>query len=186
MSRTKHTTSLKYLVSDDVIEEIKIIEKSTGKYDLHLLHKSLLKNILRNINPKYLFGLKAIELRQKRNSPYANKLGSYSPTEKIIKIYSIEVSPIFPKLPKDWIKSIESFQGEIIEFPNFKRIKWQKQGHAVLWYINFVLCHELGHHYVNMSKFRRKQTYKPAIAEIRANYWAKVIFEEYLENLLRE
>ena len=183
MSKTLRTTNFKYRQKEFSLDEIRIIERDFGKYDFHPFNKTRLIEILKVVDPKYLFELKTIELRQKRNSIFSNRLGSYRFGERKVILFSIHPSPFFiGKFNDYWKFYIGKFGGKIIEEEKYSQIKWERPVDRLRWYLNFVVFHEIAHHYICMNRFRRKLIYKRKVDEGRAIKLADRIFEEFMKS----
>ena len=66
----------------------RVIARRPSPGDVHPLSKQALSGILRQTPIEYLYGLKRIELRPRRNNKIGEPFGCYLPDEKTIWLYS--------------------------------------------------------------------------------------------------
>ena len=123
---------------------------------------------------EYLYGLKQIELRP-RADQVGNPYGFYSPGEKLIVLYSA---------PRVWelgrvsdepsllgqIAVLEDYGAQVRRDRNKLMVHWPESVGLEKLYFWQVFLHELGHHYSNQWKRRRKRPpwgrYQEIVAEL--------------------
>ena len=135
----------------------RIVVREPRKGDVHPLTRDQIWYYLAMVPPAYVYGLKAVELRPRKDAlgcPY----GLYSPRDKRIWLYSCPA--------REWhfsneiwhsAKAILTWGAQIVESEGSSgdiAVQWNDPVDIELFLVD-VLLHELGHHYVHQYKSSR-------------------------------
>lgn len=160
----------------------RIVVKPPSDGDIHPLTKQDLNRLFKRIPIEYLYGLKRIELRPRKNKEVGSPFGQYCASERVITLFS---------LPDEWkLKSIGSsifcsltkFYAEISEEKDFVIVRWRDQSVMCLWYYCDVFTHELGHHYRAQYRHKNgglgKYEHEEFVAELHAKRFTDALFRK--------
>jgi len=128
------------------IECPRIVVQKPRPGDIYPIDRKLMKTILERIPVEYIYGLKKIALRSRKNNRIGYPYGYYRYSDRMIVLYSVPSNAwVLDGFSSQWRKAFRNW-GMTLE----------KQGESVLgiWegsglrrFFCAVLCHELGHHY---------------------------------------
>jgi len=165
----------------------RIVTRKPRTGDIHPLTRATISNYLLMVPPAYFYGLKAVELRPRKDAvgcPY----GLYSPDEKRIWLYSC------PSREWRFSKEIWSRHKELLargaqivtsdDGSNDVVVEWNDPFDIELQFVN-VLLHELGHHYVNQYKSSRGTPATHSRNEAVADVHVTKLWQQILANLDR-
>lgn len=143
--------------SDDFPQMPRIVNRKPRIGDIHPLTRDQIATYLLLVPPAYVYGLKAIELRPRKNAvgcPY----GRYSVDEKRIWLYSCPAREWhFSEETWPCHKGVLSDGAKIITSENAGKevvVEWNDPIDIELFFVD-TLLHELGHHYVNQYRSSR-------------------------------
>lgn len=161
MSRSRNTERIENKANDSFsIDDIKLVRRKPFVADIHPLEKNDIKSILRSIPIKYLYKLKTIELRPRKNEP-GNPWGQYLRSESKIILYS---HPLIIEDGSEYalnmaFASNKSFS-VLADIKNENGKDYSVWSKAMLQYFYIeILFHEIGHHYYTVTKFNKKPIY---------------------------
>ena len=137
----------------------KIIERKPYPGDTHLLSKQTIKLLLSRIPKEYVYGLTEIELRARE--PNRNKpLGYYDIVDQKIVLYSMGDSmQVNLQKVRDAIKfkaHYEWYKAKVEIGDPTITVTWEDKEWREYWFIKEVFLHEIGHHYSEFYKCRKK------------------------------
>ena len=135
----------------------RILERKAARGDQHPLTKRRLQELLGTVPVEYLYGLKAIELRG-RISEIGKPFAYYTRDEKRIVLYSLPDKWELPNEPflltrgmwRHFVKTNKTDKGYTVE--------WFDPEMMGFWFYIDVFAHELGHHYRNQYRKKRKRS----------------------------
>lgn len=134
----------------------RIVERKPRRGDVHPLPKKLLSSVLHNLPPKYIYGLSRIELRARETKAIGQPYGVYLLDEKAINLYSLPVEYELEYLRSEREIELRQFGAIISKSGSISSIRWSETGQLSHWYYCCILAHEIGHHFRNQYKQRRK------------------------------
>lgn len=137
----------------------RVVERICLKTDFYPFGKHLIAKLLKIIPREYIYGLKRIELRPRPNSDIGNPYGIYWLDEKIVILYSVPkgIWEYSNQLSQGWQDLFELHDARILKENESKiQVVWEKNVDLAYFIYKEVLLHELGHHYENQYKTKRK------------------------------
>jgi hypothetical protein len=163
----------------------RIVNRKPRTGDVHPLTRNQVWYYLLMVPPAYVYGLKAVELRPRKDAvgcPY----GLYSPGEKRIWLYSCPSrewrfsEEIWPRH-----KGVLTSGAQIVTSENASNdvvVEWNDPIDIELLFVD-VLLHELGHHYVNQYKSSRGKPATHSRNEAVADVHVKKLWQQIHANL---
>ena len=160
------------------IEYPRIVFRKPRLGDLHPIDKKLMKSILERIPVEFIYGLKTVEMRSRKNEKIGDPYGLYRYSERMIVLYSVPsdswvldgFTPLWRKAFRAWGSKVEK-QGKTF----FCTWAPSKLKH----FFCAVLCHELGHHYTfqydSKNKLIPHQTTNENLADLHGSRILKAI-----------
>lgn len=158
----------------------RIVNRKPRIGDIHPLTRDQVWNYLLLVPPAYVYGLKAIELRPRKDAvgcPY----GLYSSVEKRIWLYSCPArewhfsEEIWPRH-----KAVLTAGAQIIASQNAGKdvvVEWNDPIDIELLFVD-VLLHEMGHHYINQYRSSRGSPATNFREEALANVHVKKLWQQ--------
>lgn len=160
----------------------RVVVKPPTLGDAHPLTRRDLSKLFQEIPLEYLYGLNRIELRGRLNNEIGRPFGQYSPTEKVITLFSLPYEWRFQSLKQGFRSSLLRFYPQIVDEDDSVIVRWPKPEIMSLWFYLDVFTHELGHHY--RVQYRHKNgglgRYKDEelVAELHAERFTNKLFEK--------
>ena len=106
----------------------RIIERRPYSGDVHPIPKTVLQYLLPEVPLKYLYGLKAIELRG-RQGPIGDQFGMYFPDEKTVRLFSLPLEWRFTRI-SNWLRrSLTTNGAEVPEGEDGVHVSRPKPAH---------------------------------------------------------
>jgi len=171
------------------IEYPRVVERKASRGDIHPLSKSALNRLFRNMLPiEYLYGLKRIELRPRKNSRIGCPFGEYQWDERVIRLYSLPLEWNLDYFDKELLDSITKYHKNIGPAESGERliyVKWPEEPMLGMWYYSYVLTHELGHHFNEQYKAKKKRLQTFRHEEMVADLHSKRLTAELHKELER-
>ena len=134
----------------------RVIERKPRRGDIHPIPKKLMNVVLRELPEKYVYGLSRIELRARGTDAIGQPYGVYRLDEKAIILYSLPVRWELEYLRSEREAELRQFGADISTSASISSIQWMENGHLSHWYYCCIFAHEMGHHFRNQYKNRRK------------------------------
>jgi len=160
----------------------RVIERKAYPGDKHPVSKKKIQHILKSIPKEYVYGVTEIELRA-REPNRGKPLGYYGTQDQKIVLYSLpEVMQInkrkirCSRRLKDYYESYEATV-EMDEASLY--VSWQEIAWKEYWFIKHVVLHELGHHYSEFYKCKRKAPDSRWKQEYLANYYRDKLVRDH-------
>jgi hypothetical protein len=116
----------------------------------------LLNSLLREIPGKYLYGISRIELRARETKAIGEPYGVYLLDEKAIILYSLPGEWELEYLRSTREDELRQFGAIVSTSGLISSIRWTKPRQLSRWFFSCIFTHELGHHFRNQYKQRRK------------------------------
>ena len=139
-----------------------VIERQPSIGDIHPLDKKRLRELLPSLPQEYLYGLRSIELRPRKNAFVGYPFAQYRIKEKVICLFSLPFPTwSMPKLRKESRRIYRRFGADVISDSNSSQVHWPDVESLRRFQNEFVFLHELGHHY--QYRFKTK---KPLPADV--------------------
>jgi hypothetical protein len=165
----------------------RIVARKPRTGDIHPLTRNTIWNYLQLVPPAYVYGLKAVELRPRKDAvgcPY----GLYSPVEKRIWLYSCP-SREWHFSNEIWTrhKGVLASGAQVVTSGNASNdvvVEWNDPFDIELLFVD-VLLHELGHHYVNQYRSSRGAPATRSRAEAVANVHVGKLWRRIIANVDR-
>lgn len=156
MSRSYRTQKKSITVENKILRDLngsivlpRIIVRKPKRGDIHPISKRDLLRALEKTPTEYLYGISRIELRLRQSEEIGKPFAYYSKRDKSIVSYSLPANWSFKTLSSGLRKSISRYYGIIEESPDGVQVKWPERIILSLWFLEEVVNHELGHHFVN-------------------------------------
>ncbi len=159
----------------------RLIQRKPHQEDVHALPKQALARLLTRIPQTYLYGLSRIELRARSSKEIGQPFGLYLPDEKAILLYSLPTKWELDFIGSSLELSIKRYYGNIIKGNGQINVSWPNKEVMGLWFYCYVFTHELGHHYRQQYRYKRKSG-GLAEEELVADLHAKRITDELFKN----
>lgn len=139
-----------------------IIERQPSIGDIHPLDKKLIRELLPSLPEEYLYGLRSIELRPRKNAFVGYPFGQYRIKDKTICLFSLPFPTwSMPKLRKESRRTYRRFGAIVEDDDHASSVHWPELESLRNFQTECVFLHELGHHY--QYRFRTK---KPLPADV--------------------
>lgn len=165
----------------------RIVRRRPRPGDVHPIERKQMGGLMALVPPEYLYGLNRVELRP-RVDEVGKPYGYYSPGEKFIVLYSTpliwDLGPVSEASSRlDQLVFLESTGAEVRSEQDRLMVCWAPVD-LEMFYIWQVVLHELGHHYSNQWKRRRKRPpwgrYQEIIAELHKQKLSARIIRKFL------
>jgi hypothetical protein len=129
---------------------------------IHPIDKKILRGLLPTLPEEYLYGLRSIELRPRKNAYIGYPFGQYRIKDKVICLFSLPFPTwTMPKLGRESRRAYRRFGASVVDDGHTSHVHWPDKVSIQAFQTEFVLLHELGHHY--QYRFKTK---KPLPADI--------------------
>ena len=135
----------------------RLSERPAYPGDIHPIPKSVLIRLLKHIPDVYLYGLSRIELRARGSMRVGDPFGVYLRDENAIALYSLPTVWELDLMGSMLTASVTKFHAIIKKKPGKVSVEWPKEEFMSLWFYGYVFAHELGHHYRNKYRYKRKR-----------------------------
>jgi len=189
MSRSFHTDKPEIIAKRNIENNrnkrpLRIQEKKLKNNDIHPLPKSIILKSLETVPVEYYYGLKGIELIQ-RQKPVGKPFATYSLNDKVIRLFSLPITWNLDSLSPYFEHELKKYNPEIIRLESGEVIiNWNDKNSLMMWYHFHVFYHELGHHFCNQYKQKRKagsNFHEEVIADLQSNRLTKNFFKTILK-----
>ncbi len=165
----------------------RIVERAPAPGDVHPVPKKSLRWMLEYVPVAYLYGLRRIELRPRKDGDtFGTPFGVYLRDERAVLLYSLPTVWLYETLEESFRKSIERHNASITHTPEGYIVRWPRRVSLALWFFGYVITHELGHHYNERYKFKRKARSTVPAEEASANLHAERVMDAFLVALCRQ
>lgn len=154
----------------------RVISRRPRAGDIHPMGRSLILRLLRQIPEKYIYGLARVELRA-REGEIGKPFGLYLPRDKAIYLYSLPTTWHLPSLSKGMLAGLRQYFPQIEQKEKEVIVRWPSVEVFMLWFFLEVFAHELGHHYRNQYRSKRKKSLRMLDHELVADLHARRIKE---------
>ncbi len=134
----------------------RIVEREPRRGDIHPISKRSLSRWLQEIPEKYIYGLSGVELRARKTEAIGQPYGSYRLDEKVIILYSLPTKWNLQHLRPTRTQEFRRFGARVSTAGSNSSITWPNVEALSHWFCTAILAHELGHHFRNQYKQRRK------------------------------
>ena len=163
----------------------RVIDRRPSPGDVHPLSKQALSGILRQTPIEYLYGLKRIELRPRRNNKIGEPFGCYLPDEKAIWLYSLPPVWRMKEIPPGLRQNVESFGATVVKVNDAVEVRWleSQSAYVDIWFLT-VLMHELGHHFVEQYKNQRGKIGGRHLEEKVADLRSMRLTKHYIDRVM--
>jgi hypothetical protein len=145
----------------------RVIEREPRIGDVHPLRKQHIVAFLHKLPIDYLYGLKRIELRPRPSDEIGKPYGCYLVDEKIIILYSVPALQWQVSDKGAWLFELHGAEIEAKQDAVF--VHWKKPVDLAYFMYREVFLHELGHHYDNQYRNKRKWPQTVSAHESSAN-----------------
>ena len=162
MSRSFRTRP-KYIIAQERMPRDKqgqilfprIIVRKPRPGDIHPLNRKMIARAYDKLPLEYFYGLKEIELRA-RSGDIGKPFGKYSHYAKKIILYSVpDKKWNIENPPDDLIESLRRYYAKISNVAGGIVVEWEADFFLFMFYLS-IFFHELGHHYVNQYRSKKK------------------------------
>lgn len=165
----------------------RIVERAPAPGDIHPVPKKSLRWMLEYVPVAYLYGLRRIELRPRKDGDLVGSpFGVYLHDERAVLLYSLPPVWLYETLEERFRKSLERYNASIKPTSEGLIVRWPRRASLGLWFFGYVVTHELRHHYNERYKFKRKAHSTVAAEEASANLHADRVMEAILVAMCRE
>lgn len=144
--------------------------------DIHPMGRSHVLRLLSQIPEKYIYGLSRVELRA-RTGEIGKPFGLYLPRDKAIYLYSLPTTWHVPAISKGVLAALRQYSPQIEHKENEVIVRWPDEDIFMLWFFYEVVTHELGHHYRNQYRSKRKKSLRTMDHELVADLHARRLKE---------
>lgn len=103
--------------------------------------------------------------------------GLYQPRDKAIYLYSLPTTWHLPSLSKGMLAGLRQYFPQIEQKEKEVIVRWPSVEIFMLWFFLEVFAHELGHHYRNQYRSKRKKSLRMLDHELVADLHARRIKE---------
>lgn len=167
----------------------RVVERKPSPGDIHPVSKPVLSRLFCDMIPlEYVYGLKRVELRPRRNNQIGYPFGEYQWDEPVIRLYSLPLEWSFKGFDKQLLDSVVSCNG-IVRLADsgedLIHVKWPGEACLGLWFYSYVITHELGHHFNERYKTKNSRSKAGKYEELVADLHAKRLTEALHKELLR-
>lgn len=146
----------------------RVIERKPCEGDVHPLHKRHIVAFLRGMPIDYLYGLKRVELRPRTSDEIGKPYGCYLIDEKAISIYSVPATQWqVSEIEAEWAFQLHGAEVKVEQ--DHLQVLWHKPVDLAYFMYREVFLHELGHHYDNQYRYKRKELQGRPAREASAN-----------------
>jgi len=186
MSKTIKTMSPNIRAKVEGVSLPRVICRRPRRGDTHPAGSLLVRGILCGVPAGYLVGLRRIELCP-RGGAIGDPFGKYSPAEKAIFLYSLPMEWQWPAESHAYLPEFRSFGADVQLGASAASVvvRWHDKKSRWTWFIFCVLGHELGHHYRNQNRFRKRRPSR-GHEEVGADFHAIRISEAWNARQLKE
>lgn len=133
----------------------RIIVRKPRPGDIHPINRGGIAKAFDKLPIDYFYGLKEIELRA-RPREIGKPFGKYSRSSKKIILYSVPEKQWKISNPSEGlIDALNRYKAKIIKTENGIIVEWEADFLLFMFFLS-ILFHELGHHYVNQYKNKKK------------------------------
>jgi len=133
----------------------RIVVRKPKPGDVHPLNRKMIARAYDKLPLEYFYGLKEIELRA-RPGDVGKPFGKYSRCAKKIILYSVPEKQWSISNPADGlIESLHRYDAKVRYIEGGIIVEWEADFLLFMFYLS-ILFHELGHHYVNQYRCKRK------------------------------
>ena len=161
----------------------RVIERKPAPGDVHPLPKRAVHRFLRLFPIEYVYGLRRVELRARKDNEIGNPFGCYWTDEKAIVLYSLPAVWRVRRLGEGTRRSVEQFGAKVTvsKEENLVEVRWPEKDGAYMdvWFLS-VFTHELGHHVVEQYKTKKRSNYSRLHQEMVAERHSVRLFADYL------
>ena len=163
----------------------RVIARRPSPGDVHPLSKQSLSGILRQTPIEYLYGLKRIELRPRRNNKIGEPFGCYLPNEKTIWLYSLPPIWRMKEIPPGLRHNVKSFGAAVVNVNDSVEVRWleSESAYVDVWFLT-IFMHELGHHFVEQYRNQRGRIGGRRHEELVADLRSVRLFNQYADLVL--
>ncbi len=154
----------------------RVISRRPRAGDIHPMGRSHVLRLLRQIPEKYTYGLARVELRA-RAGEIGKPFGLYLPRDKAILLYSLPTTWHLPSLSKGMLAGLRQYFPQIEQKKDEVVVRWPSEPIFMLWFFYEVVAHELGHHYRNQYRSKRKKSLRAMDHELVADLHARRLKE---------
>ena len=131
----------------------RVIRRRPRDGDVHPLSPKILRFLLKTDVPKeFLYGLKSIELRERRDRQIGQPYGEYRPDERVIVLYSLPTVWVVSASNTSSLALLTSYGAMHTTIASGVEISWKNHVDIATWFFIDVVAHELGHHYRNQYR----------------------------------
>lgn len=152
----------------------RIVERAPRIGDVHPVSKRKLTELLAKLPLELYHGLKLIELCPRR-AEWGRPYGSYSPSSKTIRLYSLPPELIFRTMPRRRRVLFEASGAKVRKAGQSFLVAWTGTARMGFWFYYDVVVHELGHHHLHQYPTKRRVVRRTVDEELLADrycYWA--------------
>jgi hypothetical protein len=133
----------------------RLVEHAPPPGDVHPLSRKMLLRLLPELRAHWLKGISRIELRGRVSKEVGDPLGTYSPRDQLVRLYSVPY-PYWPHAegvlnPNSRLARCGAV---LVDIDGAPYLQWQRPGDLARYYAQ-TLAHELAHHYVYRRRRRR-------------------------------
>jgi len=125
--------------------------------------RAFLQGLVAKLPEEYLYGLSRIELKARQaTGPFLDlrkPAGEYLRDEKAIVLYSVPLRSELESIPLGLEESLSFWFADVHEEKGQTIVIWPSKSHLTLWFWMTVFHHEVGHHYRNQYRRKRKRAY---------------------------
>lgn len=132
----------------------RIIERRPRPGDVHPIPKRVLRRMLADVPLEFLHGLGSIDLRARKNDAIGKPLATYHHYHRTIVLYSLPFTWSLPVMPRRLLRSLLKWHATVDTAGGSVTVTWPEWYQLGFWYFDFVLCHELGHHFSEQYRQR--------------------------------
>lgn len=132
----------------------KIISRKPRAGDIHPIDRSLLLTLLQLIPEKYLYGLSKVELRA-REGEIGEPFGDYR-DDSSMRLYSLPLVWRMTSWSEGGLKGYAEYNARVERHDSEVIVHWPDARDLSFWFYFSVFAHELGHHFRNQYKSKRK------------------------------
>jgi len=133
----------------------RIIVRKPRQGDFHPMSRQMIARAYERLPLEYFYGLKEIELRA-RIGVVGRPFGKYSPQAKKIILYSIPAGPWhIMDPPRGQLNALRRYNARVENAEGGIVVEWPEDYLLFMFYLS-VLFHELGHHYLEQYRCKKK------------------------------
>ncbi len=135
----------------------RIVQRRPRHGDEHGLSARQVRGVLKYMHYEYVYGLRRIELRPRVAAEIASPWGLYDPVERIIVLYSVPAGPWWLGTHlRGTHAACLRYGAESVAGSGGWMISWPKITDRAFFIYSHVFLHELGHHFDQMFRHKRK------------------------------